>query len=450
MNILNLSALDIAKKIANKEITSVDVVQFYIDRIKKFDHLNCISTLYDSNALEIAKKMDEHVEIGNLKSIFHGVPILIKDNFDIQGDVTYAGTTYLNKIAVENAKLVDELIECGFVILGKTKMTELAFGLSGQNPKQGTPKNPWSFKNLAPGGSSSGSAVAVAAGLCPLAIGGDTGGSIRTPAAMNGIFGFKPSSDRFNGNGTVPLSKSLDTIGPMSRFSEDITALYGLLNHCNESDMGNFDFDGEIFYLDNKSLPYPLDAEIEMLWNHCLDSLRSKGYKLTSWIPPKSFDFVDLSNRTSDIIAFESYQYHAEYAEKNDIPMWGLVRKRVSRGKEISKDIYLKAIQERNLYQNIFKESLLSKSVLLFPVAPFFAPEITEIDIEFAHVGEFTRPFNYLDAPSYSFPIGFSSNYLPAGIQLVSYQNNDVKVINAVQDICEKLNIFAELPHEFL
>ena len=154
-----------------------------------------------------------------------------------------------------------------------------------------------------------------------------------------------------------------------------------------------------------------------------------------------------MSNRTSDIIAFESYQYHAEYAEKNEIPMWDLVRQRVLRGKEISKDTYLEDIQQRDFYKKIFKDSLPNKGVLLFPTSPFFAPASTENDIEFAHVGEYTRPFNYLDAPSYTFPIGFSGNDLPTGIQLISYYNNDVKVINAIQDICEKLNIVAELPY---
>ncbi|OTG85353.1 hypothetical protein B9T31_12840 [Acinetobacter sp. ANC 4558] len=439
MNIMNLSALEIAQKIANKEITSVDVVQFYIDRIHALSHLNSISELFETEALEQARQKDLQMESGICLSPFHGIPILLKDNLDVKGHITHAGTVYLNDIAQQSCELVLQLECLGFVILGKTKMTELAFGLSGQNPMQGTPMNPWSAQQLSPGGSSSGSAVAVAAGLSPLAIGGDTGGSIRTPAALNGIFGFKPSSHKIADQGAVPLSASLDTLGPFSRFAEDITVLYQLLSASSCESEQETDV---IYYLDEASFPFPLEAQILAIWRNFLHRLEVQGFKLLPWAVPKSFDFQDLSDRTSDIIAYESYLYHGEKAEDLQATMWELVRQRVLRGKEISQRDYETLIQEREKFQLLFKQSLHGRS-LLFPVSPFFALVSSQEDTEFTHVGEYTRPFNYLDAPSYAFPVGSSQVGLPMGLQLVSHQGNDCAVVNTVQKIAQSMTIQA-------
>src|SRR5690606_36325004 len=155
MNIVNLSALELGRQIACKKITSVETVQFYIDRNQTFKHLDCISELFETEALQHAKYLDELLQQGTRISPFHGVPILLKDNLDVAGHISYAVTVYLNQKELANCELADQLQNLGFVILGKTKMTELAFGLSGQNPMQCTPKNPWAAQQFAPCGSSS-------------------------------------------------------------------------------------------------------------------------------------------------------------------------------------------------------------------------------------------------------------------------------------------------------
>lgn len=439
MNLLNISALEIARKISSKEVTVIDLVKFYINRIETHKDLNCISELFETEALERARQLDTLNIASKRLSQFHGIPILVKDNLDIKGHVTKAGTIYLNQIAQESCALVRQLESLGFVILGKVKMTELAFGLSGQNPMQGTPRNPWSKKQLAPGGSSSGSSVAVAAGLCPLSIGGDTGGSIRTPAALNGVFGFKPSSDQIDASGGVALSKTLDTLGPIALRSEDICELYALLSRTNapqfRSDLN------EIYYLAEEDFPYPLNDEVLSLWNKLLTQLAEQGFTLKKWQPPTGFNFEELSNRTSKIIAYESYLYHGKDAENQQTKMWQLIRERVLNGKKITAKEYQQTITERSIFQNIFKQSLVENQCLMLPVSPIFAVELDAQDTQFVHVGDYTRPFNYLDAPSFTFPIGTSSTNLPMGVQLVSHQGNDHLVLEQAQAIIGKLNI---------
>jgi len=439
MNLLNISALEIARKISSKEVTVIDVVKFYINRIETHKDLNCISELFETEALERARQLDTLNIASKRLSQFHGIPILVKDNLDVKGHVTKAGTLYLDQIAPESCALVRQLESLGFVILGKVKMTELAFGLSGQNPMQGTPRNPWSKKQLAPGGSSSGSSVAVAAGLCPLSIGGDTGGSIRTPAALNGVFGFKPSSDQIDASGGVALSKTLDTLGPIALRSEDICELYALISKTNAPQLRS-DLN-EIYYLAEEDFPYPLNDEVLSLWNKLLTQLAEQGFTLKKWQPPTGFNFEELSNRTSMIIAYESYLYHGKYAENQQTKMWQVIRERVLNGKRITAEEYQQTITERSIFQNIFKQSLVENQCLLLPVSPMFAVELDAQDTQFVHVGDYTRPFNYLDAPSFTFPIGTSSTNLPMGVQLVSHQGNDHLVLEQAQAIIGKLNI---------
>ncbi|WP_350656470.1 amidase [Psychrobacter sp. S1-30-MNA-CIBAN-0213] len=443
MNLLNISALDIARMIARKEITVVEVVEFYIHRIKKYENLDCISVLFETEAREHAKQLDKLNIATKRLSQFHGIPILLKDNLDVKGYVTKAGTVYLDQIAQESCALVRQLESLGFVILGKVKMTELAFGLSGQNPMQGTPHNPWSKQQLAPGGSSSGASVAVAAGLCPLSIGGDTGGSIRTPTALNGIFGFKPSSNRFVATGAVPLSKTLDTFGPIALRSEDIFELYALLSNTQIPQFrSNLN---KLYYLAEEDFPYPLDDEVLDLWKKLLTQLTASGFVLKKWKPPTEFNFEALSDRTSMIIAYESYLYHGKDAENVHTKMWEVVRERVLRGKNISLENYQEVVAQRGSFEQIFEQSLIEEESLLLPVSPIFAVKLDAQDKNFAHVGDYTRPFNYLDSPCFSFPIGSSSTNLPVGVQLVSYRGNDHLLLEQAQAIISRLNIKPEV-----
>ncbi len=441
MNFLNMSALDIAKHIANGSTSSVAVTQFFINRIETLGALNCISELFTEQALAQAQHLDDLTTQGKSCSVFHGTPIILKDSIDVAGHITQAGTVFLTEKADADAALVQQLKQLGFVILAKAKMTELAFGLSGQNPLQGTPHNPWAAQAVAPGGSSSGCAVAIAAGLSPLAIGGDTGGSIRAPAAFNGIFGFKPSQYRIDGSGTVPLAKSLDTLGPMSLYFDDLVQLYLLLSGQILAETTSTA--QPIYYLDHLDFPTPLAPEILLLWQQLLENLAQQGFVLKPWIRPQEFNFAELSAFTSLIIAYESYCYHGTAAENPETPMWEVVRERVCKGKLISTEEYQTALQQRADYQQIFKNSLAENLSLLLPASPLFATNLDERDMNYMHVGDYTRPFNYLDAPAFSFPIGFSKDQLPIGVQLVNAFAQDQQLLSQAQQLIRGLNITA-------
>lgn len=442
MNFLKMSALDIAKKIADGSTSSVAVTQFYINRIKSLEYLNCISYLFCEQALAQAQHLDTLTAQGLSCSVFHGTPIILKDSIDVAGYVTQAGTIYGTQKANADAALVQQLKQLGFVILAKAKMTELAFGLSGQNPKQGTPHNPWSEETVAPGGSSSGCAVSIAAGLSPLAIGGDTGGSIRTPAAFNAIFGFKPSQHQIDGSGTTPLAKSLDTLGPMSLYFDDLVQLYRLLS---KQSLPEIERAKTIYYLADADFPVPLAPALLQLWQQLLEQLKQHGFQLQAWVRPQAFNFTQLSAFTSTIIAYESYRYHGDAAENPETPMWEVVRQRVCNGKLISNEEYQTALQQRAHYQQIFKDSLATHCSLLLPVSPLFPTTMDALDINHAHVGDYTRPFNYLDAPACSFPIGFNAEQLPAGAQLVTAFDQDQHLLSLTQDLLKRLNVQAHI-----
>lgn len=435
MNLLNLSAVEIAKQIASQNISICDVLKFYLDRIEQFKELNCISALYSEEALDRAKALDQQLTQVDKLPPFFGVPVLVKDNLFIQGKPTSAGTIYFDDIAEHSSRYVELLENLGFIIIGKTCMTELAFGLSGLNPKQGTPKNPWSELTIAPGGSSSGSAVAVAAGLVPMAIGGDTGGSIRTPAALNGIFGFKPSAKLIQDNGSVPLSKTLDTLGVFSLHVEDIKQFY-----LHAADLSQNPVAEKIYYIADEDLPFPLDSDISQAWNEFKDKLCLQGFDLEAWSVPDSIDFQNLSDRTSDIIAYESYRYHGDVAHDHSKQMWDKVRGRVLRGHDIDTSAYEKLMNERHIIQDSFKDSLRGQC-LIFPVTPFSSAISTLDDTEFMHVGEYTRPFNYLDAPSISLPVAYNDANIPMGFQLIAAKGQDDLVLNTAEIIKTKLEL---------
>ena len=213
------TALQIAHLIATRQITSRAVTQYFLDRIALGGALNAFTVVFAEQALAAADAADRALDTGHPLSPLHGVPGAIKDKIEIANTLASAGSlSRLTTISSVTSTVAQRLQAAGMVILGKTQMTEFAFGLSGQNPTRGTPWNPWDAKlHRAPGGSSSGAAVAVAAGLVPIAVGGDTGGSIRAPASLNHLVGFKPSSGLISVDGVVPLAPSLDVLGPIAR-----------------------------------------------------------------------------------------------------------------------------------------------------------------------------------------------------------------------------------------
>lgn len=433
----DLSALELSQIMRSGRLSAVQLSQYFLERINSYTELNCMSQVLSQRALQHAAYLDELAAQGHYLSPFHGVPIVIKDSFAVAGETTWAGTTYLNQFETQDAAIISQLEALGLIVLARAKMTELAFGLSGQNPMQGTPHNPCYQQPVAPGGSSSGCAVAVAAGLAPIAIGGDTGGSVRVPAALNGILGFKPSSERLNKQGNVALAPSLDSVGLMARSTEDLLELYRLLQpHAQSSEP-----ETKLYYLAEADFPETLQPEVQHAWQTTLQHLQAQGYQLSPWQLPEQFNFQQLSDWCSDIIAYEGYQLHAHLADDHAVPMWSVVRQRIQRGAKISAAHYQCLLQQREQYYQVFAASFAAADMLLLPLIPSFAPVLNEQDSSCQAIGAYSRPFNYLNVPACSLPIAYGAQGQPIAAQLVAAQGQEAVLLQQLQHIMYDLNL---------
>ena len=439
----DLSALDLSQAIRTGQSTALELNQYYLQRIQEHTDLNCISQVLTERALQYAAHLDQLATQGRYLSPLHGVPIIVKDSFAVAGEVTWAGTRYLNQLEQQDAAIISQLEALGLVVIARAKMTELAFGLSGQNPMQGTPRNPCydldDALKRAPGGSSSGCAVALAAGLAPLAIGGDTGGSVRVPAALNGILGFKPSHERLQGQGNVPLAPSLDSVGLMAKSTSDLCELYALLQP--ESPVIAPTQQVALFYLQEQHFPEPLQPEVQALWQSHLQQLHAQGYALTPWQPPANFNFQQLSEWCSDIIAYEGYQQHGHWAEDEHTPMWTVVRQRIQRGAQIPEAYYQQLIAQREAIYAKFAASLPANAGLLLPIVPSFAPVLNAEDSSCQAIGPYSRSFNYLDVPACSFPIGYAAQQQPIAAQLVMLKGQEQVLLATLHQLMSQLQL---------
>ncbi len=229
---------DLAQRMRTGEITSTQLVQNSLDRIQSLDgQLNAFRLVCPERALEQAQAADRKLRDGKDPGILCGIPYAAKDLFDVKGLPTTAGSSLLDKnIAAEDAHAIRRLTRAGMILLGKTNTVQFAYGGVGINHDHGTPHNPWSSTHHVPGGSSSGSAVAVSAGMVPLALGSDTGGSVRIPASLCGITGLKTTVGRIGRGGVYPLSWSLDSVGPLARSVEDSALAYQFLQGVDSQD----------------------------------------------------------------------------------------------------------------------------------------------------------------------------------------------------------------------
>lgn len=432
-----LSAVELSQALRQRQCSVVELCEYFLTRIKNQSYLNCISQVLEQRALQRALYLDDLAKKEIYLSSLHGIPVIIKESFAVAGEVTWAGTTYLNQLDIQDAAIIQQLESLGLIVLARAKMTELAFGLSGQNPKQGTPFNLCYTKVVAPGGSSSGCAVALASGLAPLAIGGDTGGSVRVPAAFNGVLGFKPSSKCLNSQGNLPLAPSLDSVGLMAKSADDLLQLYNRLQPVST----NMQPQRQLYYLTEADFPESLDAEIFKAWQTARQQLQAKGYMLSPWQLPQSFNFTELSAWCSDIIAYEAYQHYSHLASDDQVPMWSVIRQRIQRGASISVQHYQKLLQQREQYYQAFTASLGTKGMLLLPLMPSFAPMLNAQDNSCTAIGTYSRPFNYLDVPACSVPIAYGSQGQPIAAQLVAAQGQDFAVLQQLKQIMQDLNL---------
>jgi aspartyl-tRNA(Asn)/glutamyl-tRNA(Gln) amidotransferase subunit A len=318
---------------------------------------------------------------GVVRSAVDGLPVSVKDLFDVGGEVTRAGSKVLSgaPAAPADALAVARLRAAGAVIVGRTNMVEFAFGTTGINPHYGTPKNPWDRKlGRVPGGSSSGAAVSVADGMCVMGLGSDTRGSVRLPSALCGITGFKPTQQRVPRDGAFPLSFALDSIGPLANSVACCAAYDSILAQEPAQPLPAIGAKGLRFLVPRGSLVEDLDAEVARAFEASLDRLASAGAQI-SHLPVPAFERQAEYFKGGGFAGAEAYAIHrgrldrlSEYDPR--------VGKRIQMAKDISAADYVDLVLLRQSYVREVTAVLAPFDAFLMPTAPCIAPPIREVD----------------------------------------------------------------------
>lgn len=443
-----LPLADLGRALRRGETSARDLAATYLDRIARFDgELGSFSEVYRERALAIAEAQDRLIAAGVDLGPLQGLPIAVKDLLHWRGTVCGAGSKVLEGVVSgETSTLVDRLLRAGMVVLGKTQLVEFAFGGWGTNAAYGAPKNPWD-RTVArvPGGSSSGSGVAVAAALAPSAIGTDTGGSIRIPAAFCGIVGLKPSATRVDRRGCVPLSTTLDSIGPMTRTVEDARLIFeALVEGPFEPEKGPI---GRVLaVLPDDQLPSSMSPQIAAWYAEMQRRLVDAGWRIETMALPVAPEA--LAAASGDIIASEAYAWHRETVERSPEKYGPFTRQRLLHGATVAAERYLFRLAERAARIAAFEEAMRPYAALFTPTIGFTAIPLAEVDETRVPMSALTRPINYLDGCGLSLPAGLDAAGLPIGLQLVAPNGCERRLLDVGGEI-ERLLAFDRRPTGF-
>ncbi len=431
-NLAQLPLHALSARLKSRSISPVDIVATCLERITKLDpKLHAFIEVYDKEARLAAEAADKAIRSGHAVGPLHGIPIAIKDLVEIEGEVAMGGTAaWRDRIAPHTATLMRKLMAVGMINLGKTHTVEFAYGGWGTNQHLGTPWNPWDAgTHRTPGGSSSGSGVAVGARMAPWAIGTDTGGSVRIPAAWNGVTGLKTTIGRVSTFGVLPLSPTLDTPGPITRDIEDAALLLTVLQGGDPRDrqtLGVHDVDPmpdlrrgvkglRLGRLPNEERD-GIDAEVLAAYDRSLDSLATLGAEIVDIALPARF--ADLGAINGRIMSAEAYAALSHLVDDNAQQLDQDVRPRVRAGAAISSRDYLVALAERARMKLAFNTAIEGVDALLTPTAVTPAIPVASID-QNTTPAMFTRWVNFLDLCAAAVPNGFTAGGLPTSLQIV-------------------------------
>lgn len=431
----DLSVAQAAIKIRRKELSPVALVKNLLDRIDALEpSLFAWVTIDQEKVLEVACDLERMSESDRFLGPLHGVPVGIKDIFYTKGIKTTAcSKVYADFVPTYDSTCVQRLKEAGAIILGKTVTTEFATGDASPS------RNPWNTAHT-PGGSSSGSAVAVAARMCPAALGSQTGGSVCRPAAYNGVVGFKPSYGRISKYGVIPVSWSLDTVGTLTRTVEDAAMMLGTLAGHDSNDSTSV-LQPVPDYLEGleqwrRPLRIGLIKEFFFEWSdkevqeHTLsvvDQLASAGAEIKEISLPESFANVDAIRDIVDNVEVAAYheELFREYAEDYTHK----IRSRIEAGMLIPGIRYLQAQRMKSAYRRDMESLLDDIDILLTPATYSEAPK----DLTTTGIALFQAPWTLCGLPTIALPSGLSNAGLPLAIQLVGKHLNESALLTAAR-----------------
>lgn len=426
------TAADLARALAAGSTTAEAVTRHALDRIAAHDGaLHSFVATFPEAALGAARQADERRRRGGAKSPLDGIPFAAKDLFHVAGQPTRAGSKALDgRQQTVTANAVARLADAGMVLVGKVQTVEFAFGSWGTNPVAGTPLNPRDpGRPRAPGGSSSGSGVAVAAGLVPAALGTDTGGSIRNPAAMCGVVGLKTTVGRIGRGGLLALATSFDSVGPLVRSVEDAALLFEAMAGRDPDDPATFGVPP--LHLDmlergvaGLRLRIPAAGDLASVEPAVLERFQAAlaDFEALGAVieerpmprPPEAYMAL-----TGELMAAEAWHHLGRYVEPDTSVVDAAIRARVLKGRETDAPRYQALVEERRAAQIAFARYLDGTDALLTPTSPILAPPLEEIDEAKTPLGTFTRFVNLMDAAALSVPAGLAGPGLPTGLQIV-------------------------------
>ena len=426
------TVVELADAFARRTLSPVEVVDALLARIERLDpRLHAFVDVYAADARLAAEGADRAIRSGHRIGPLHGVPIALKDLVDLEGRVTTGGSRVWEKrISPVTATLARRAIAAGMIVLGKTHTVEFAMGGWGTNTHMGTPWNPWDpAVHRAPGGSSSGSGVAVASGLTPAAIGTDTGGSVRLPAAWCGIVGLKVTAGRISTHGVLPLATTLDTPGPMVRSVEDAALLYRALNGPDPHDGATrvWAHDDPLPTLRRglaglrlAVLPEAeragVDAEVLAAYDAAVETCRAHGARIERTALPHRFE--DYAAATGRIIGAEGYRFVGHLVDDPTLPIDPHVRPRIHLGRSVSARDYLRTLAQMEEDRRAFAAATAEVDALLTPTTRTPAVPVDAID-QSGTPAHFTRAGNYLGLCAVAVPNGFTASGLPTSLQVL-------------------------------
>jgi len=433
------SIADVAPRLAAREVSPVELTRVCLERIAALQpSVNAFITLLEESALAEAEAAEREIQQGRYRGPLHGIPIAHKDLCYTQGIRTTAGSKILaDFVPAFDATVVTKLREAGTILLGKLNMHELAAGGTSDNPHYGAVHNPWDLR-CHPGGSSGGSSAAVAAGMCLGASGSDTAASIRQPAQACGITGIKPTYGRVSKHGVVPLSWSLDHVGPMTRSAHDAALMLNAMAGYDRLDPSSADrpvpdFTAELgqavrglrIGVPTSYFNERLQADVESAWRAAIDVLIGLG------AVPVEVEFKDTADSLAvgpPIIRAEMATFHSDWFNTRPDAYSPAMHERLKVGQGLSAVDFVKAQRGRERIRAEHMSIFERIDVLVTPTVPVTATPIGDETVDINgevvatgdHFTRFTYPFNLSGFPAMSVPCGFDRNGMPIGLQLAA------------------------------
>ncbi len=462
-SITHLSITEARVLVQSGQVSPLELTQACLARISRLNpQIHAFLEVAEEQALQTAQEATEEVAHHTATGLLHGIPLALKDLFDVRGMHTTAGSEFLKEnrlappgmdvsrgVSSRDAAVTEKLRREGAILLGKLNMHEWALGVTTINPFFGACVNPWSFEDpqslpRISGGSSGGSTAALAAGLCYGSIGSDTGGSIRIPASLCGVVGMKPTYGRVSMRGVIPLSWSLDHVGPMARTVQDVSLLLRCIAGYDEMDPASGDYPAEgleeLAEGSKPSMPWKigvpsslifhdLEEEVEQAFRKATATLEEMGCRL---LETELGDVEDASKASIKILLAEAAAFHRERLRAEPQRFGPDVLERLRQGLEISGIDYALARRKQAEWKRKIELLFDTIDLLVLPATPIVAPTISECDglaLASGALTRFMRLFNLTGAPALVLPCGFTTNKLPIGMQIVGPSWQEARIL---------------------